>query len=79
MPRGRPAPEREGLRYPLFRTNDRPLPADYSGPLYVWDIDNTYLITNLKPASALAVSENARTQHRSSGSRFQRSHIAPIL
>jgi hypothetical protein len=45
MPRGRPAPEREGLRYPLFRTNDRPLPADYAGPVYVWDIDNTYLIT----------------------------------
>ncbi|MGE0712431.1 MAG: phosphatase domain-containing protein [Planctomycetota bacterium] len=40
-----PAPERDGYRYPLFRRNDRPLPADWSGWQYVWDIDNTYLVT----------------------------------
>ncbi len=38
-------PERDGFRYPLFRRNDRRLPADWAGPGYVWDIDNTYLIT----------------------------------
>src|SRR5438309_428991 len=44
MPEGAPAPERMGHRYPLLRTNDRTLPA-YKGPLYLWDIDNTYLMT----------------------------------
>ena len=39
------APERGGYRYPLFRRNDRLLPPDWSGPVYVWDIDNTYLRT----------------------------------
>jgi hypothetical protein len=39
------APERDGYSYPLFRRNDRPLSADYTGPLYLWDIDNTYLIS----------------------------------
>lgn len=34
---------------------------------------------NLEPASPLAVGENARTQCRSPGSLFQRSHIAPGL
>lgn len=38
-------PERDGFRYPLFRRNDRRLPADWRGQGYVWDIDNTYLIT----------------------------------
>ena len=42
------APERNGFRYPLFRRNDRPLPAEWEGSLYVWDIDNTYLITEWK-------------------------------
>ena len=37
------APERDGFRYPLYRRNDRQLAPDYAGPLYVWDIDNTYL------------------------------------
>lgn len=44
MGQGSPAPERNGHRYPLVRTNDRKL-ADYSGPSYLWDIDNTYLMT----------------------------------
>jgi hypothetical protein len=39
------APPRDGYGYPLFRRNDRALPPDWSGPLYVWDIDNTYLVT----------------------------------
>ncbi len=34
-----------GYRYPLYRRNDRPLPAEWTGPIYVWDIDNTYLHT----------------------------------
>jgi len=44
MGQGSPAPERNGHRYPLVRSNDRRL-ADYSGPIYLWDIDNTYLMT----------------------------------
>jgi hypothetical protein len=44
MVEGVPAPERAGYRYPLLRTNERKL-AEYSGPLYLWDIDNTYLMT----------------------------------
>ncbi|MEZ0231099.1 MAG: phosphatase domain-containing protein [Planctomycetota bacterium] len=44
MGQGSPAPERNGHRYPLVRTNDRKL-ADYSGASYLWDIDNTYLMT----------------------------------
>ena len=40
-----PAPERGGYAYPLFRRNDRTVDAGYAGPLYVWDIDNTYLLT----------------------------------
>lgn len=39
------APERGGYRYPLYRRNERPLPPDWGGPIYLWDIDNTYLVT----------------------------------
>ncbi len=39
------APLLAGYRYPLYRRSDRPLPPDWSGPVYVWDIDNTYLHT----------------------------------
>lgn len=42
---GAGAPERDGYGYPLFRKNDRVLPRDWTGALYVWDIDNTYLVT----------------------------------
>lgn len=45
MAGGDGAPEREGYRYPLYRKNDRPLPPDWEGPIYIWDIDNTYLVT----------------------------------
>jgi hypothetical protein len=44
MGQGTPAPERNGHRYPLVRSNERKL-ADYAGPIYLWDIDNTYLMT----------------------------------
>lgn len=44
MGQGSPAPERNGHRYPLVRSNERKL-GSYSGPVYLWDIDNTYLMT----------------------------------
>lgn len=44
MTEGAPAPERAGYRYPLVRTNERKLEG-YTGPLYLFDIDNTYLMT----------------------------------
>ncbi|MEZ6183717.1 MAG: phosphatase domain-containing protein [Planctomycetota bacterium] len=39
------APQRNGYAYPLWRRNDRPLAMDWTGPLYVFDIDNTYLLS----------------------------------
>jgi len=39
------APQRDGYAYPLWRRNDRPLSMHWTGPLYVWDIDNTYLLS----------------------------------
>ncbi len=39
------APHRDGYSYPLYRRNDRPLPAEWEGTVYLWDIDNTYLVT----------------------------------
>jgi hypothetical protein len=44
MAQGNPPPERDGYRYPLVRSNDRKLEG-YTGPIYLWDIDNTYLMT----------------------------------
>jgi hypothetical protein len=44
MREGTPAPERNGYRYPLVRSNERKLEG-YTGPIYLWDIDNTYLMT----------------------------------
>lgn len=32
--------------YPLHRSNERRLPADYAGDVLVWDIDKTYLDTH---------------------------------
>ena len=40
-----PAPARDGYAYPLRRRNDRTLPDSWQGPIYLWDIDNTYLQT----------------------------------
>lgn len=45
MTAARGAPQRDGYGYPLYRKNDRVLPPDWSGPIYLWDIDNTYLVT----------------------------------
>jgi len=39
--------------YPLDRTNDRTFPDDWSGRIYVWDIDKTYLATEIHSLSAL--------------------------
>jgi len=33
--------------YPLERTNERHFPDAWAGPLYVWDIDKTYLATEI--------------------------------
>jgi len=44
----RPAPERDGHAYPLIYSHEREIAAEYRGPLYIWDIDNTYLITVYK-------------------------------
>ncbi|MCC6624793.1 MAG: hypothetical protein IT385_26320 [Deltaproteobacteria bacterium] len=33
--------------YPLDRTNDRHFPDGWAGPVYVWDIDKTYLATEI--------------------------------
>lgn len=34
--------------YPLLQINDRTLPSDYHGPVFVWDVDKTYLDTDFK-------------------------------
>ena len=34
-------------RYPLDRSNDRKFPPNWDGRLYVWDIDKTYLATEI--------------------------------
>ena len=36
--------------YPIDRTDDRPLPASFRGPVLVFDIDGTYLATDLDRA-----------------------------
>jgi hypothetical protein len=35
------------LIYPLRLVDDRSLPADYDGPVHVWDVDKTYLDTDI--------------------------------
>lgn len=34
--------------YPLLQINERSLPSDYAGPVFVWDVDKTYLDTDFK-------------------------------
>ena len=34
-------------RYPLDRTQERIFPPDFSGRIYVWDIDKTYLASDI--------------------------------
>jgi hypothetical protein len=40
-------------RYPLDRTNDRTYPEGFSGKVYVWDIDKTYLATDIHSLTGL--------------------------
>jgi hypothetical protein len=39
--------------YPLVLVNERPLSADYDGPVHVWDVDRTYLDTDLSTLRGL--------------------------
>lgn len=36
------------MSYPILQLNDRSLPEDYDGPIYIWDVDKTYLDTDFK-------------------------------
>ncbi len=38
---------RRPYRYPLDRTQERIFPPDFSGRIYVWDIDKTYLASDI--------------------------------
>ena len=40
-------PTQEPYRYPLQRTQERVYSANFRGPLYIWDIDETYLSTDI--------------------------------
>lgn len=40
--------------YPLSIFNDRPLPDNYRGPVFIWDIDKTYLSTRFSSVKGLA-------------------------
>lgn len=40
-------PTQEPYRYPLQRTQERTFDRDLTGPLYIWDIDETYLSTDI--------------------------------
>jgi hypothetical protein len=40
-------------RYPLERTFDRKLPSDFCGEVYTWDVDNTYLRTDVSSFRAM--------------------------
>src|SRR5512137_2840607 len=37
--------ETDACLYPLERLNERELPRSYRGPVFLWDIDKTYLDT----------------------------------
>jgi hypothetical protein len=36
------------MPYPILYLNERALPDDYTGPVFVWDVDKTYLDTDFK-------------------------------
>lgn len=42
-----------GAELPLERTFDRQFPADYQGYAYTWDVDNTYLRTDIHSLRAM--------------------------
>ncbi len=45
--------DRGEYSFPLRRSIDRVLPPDYSGPIYTWDIDNTYIRTEIRSVRAM--------------------------
>ncbi len=45
--------EKNDKGYPLIRKHERVLRADYEGYIYIWDIDGTYLNTNLESKRAI--------------------------
>lgn len=45
--KGRWIGDKEAYRYPLVRYHERQYAADFSGPVYIWDIDKTYLATEI--------------------------------
>jgi Phosphatidate phosphatase APP1, catalytic domain len=36
------------MSYPILQLSERSLPPDYDGPIFVWDVDKTYLDTDFK-------------------------------
>jgi len=36
------------MSYPILQVTERSLPADYDGPIFIWDVDKTYLDTDFK-------------------------------
>ena len=42
------------MPYPIIYLNERTLPEDYDGPIYVWDVDKTYLATHFSSLEGLA-------------------------
>ena len=42
------------IRYPLSMSDDRSLPSDYDGDVFIWDIDKTYLSTHFSSMKGLA-------------------------
>ena len=46
-------PTAEPYRYPLDRSQQRTFTADFSGDLYIWDIDETYLSTDIDTVRGL--------------------------
>jgi len=36
------------MSYPILQLSERTLPADYVGPIFIWDVDKTYLDTDFK-------------------------------
>ncbi|TNF25166.1 MAG: hypothetical protein EP329_23585 [Deltaproteobacteria bacterium] len=43
----------EAYRYPLDRTNERTYDVDFNGRIYVWDIDKTYLASEINSLRGL--------------------------
>ncbi|MDP6942528.1 MAG: hypothetical protein QF464_00130 [Myxococcota bacterium] len=46
-------PTTEPYHYPLHRTQQRTFPRDFTGDLYIWDIDETYLSTDVDTVRGL--------------------------